>query len=70
MIDCQDFAGRRGRRKEVVDVVSPELGRIIRAAIRSWPETLRFCLIVVVVAAMATLSLYFVKSSALLLFMR
>jgi hypothetical protein len=50
--------------------VSPEFGRIVRAAIRSWPETLRLCLIVAVVAATAAMSFYLMKVSALPFFMK
>jgi hypothetical protein len=50
--------------------MSPELGKIIRAAIRSWPATLRFCLIVVVVAATTVVPFYLVKSGALPIILR
>lgn len=50
--------------------MSPEVGRIVRVAIRSWAATLRFCLITVVVAATTVIPLYLVKLVALPFFMK
>lgn len=47
-----------------------QVAKIVRLAVRSWPETFRFCLIVVVVAAASTIFLYFAKVPALSIFMK
>jgi hypothetical protein len=47
-----------------------EAERVVRAAIRSWPETLRLCLIVSVVAATLMILACVVGPSVLLLFMK
>lgn len=44
--------------------------RVVRAAIRSWPMTLRLCLIVSVVAATSTILACLVGPSVLLSFMK
>lgn len=50
--------------------MSPEVGRIVRTAIRSWAGTLRFCVIMVVVAATTVVPLYIMKLCGLPFFMR
>jgi hypothetical protein len=44
-------------------------GTAVWAAIRGWPETIRLCLIIVVVAA-TTVCVYLTKTSGLPLFMK
>ncbi len=45
-------------------------GRVVQAAIRSWPATLRLCLIIGVVAATLIISAGLVDPSVLLFFMK
>ncbi len=43
--------------------MSPETAAVVRVAIRGWPETLRFCLIVIVVAATSAICIYLQQSA-------
>jgi len=50
--------------------MSPHAAKIIRAAIRGWPQTIRLCLIIIVVAATNTVCLYYSSSPLLPFFMK
>lgn len=50
--------------------MTPGLAFLIRVAIESWPETLRLCLIIVVVAATPMIWVNYLVAAALPYFMR